>query len=120
MTDLSTILRNLAETPSRIEQAANEVSAKKAALDRAKREAEKARAMAIINHQNSKNQTILNALVDMDSAVDAAEAAVIKAHAEYLIAISKHEREKDNFDAAKKESNLIEAEMRSFSSQRQQ
>ncbi|MDB5344211.1 MAG: hypothetical protein JWP89_2588 [Schlesneria sp.] len=120
MTDLSDIHRTLAETPSLIEQAANEVATQRAALDRAKREAEKARAMATINHQNAKNQTILQALVDLDSGVGSAEAAVIEAHGAYLAAIARHERCKDDFDAAKKESNLIEAEMRSFSSQRHQ
>jgi hypothetical protein len=120
MIDLSTIHTTLAETPSLIEQAANEVASKKAALDKAKREAEKARAMATVNHQNAKNQAILQALVDLDTGVDLAEAAVIEAHGAYLSAIARHERNKDEFDAAKKESNLIEAEMRSFGSQRHQ
>lgn len=120
MTDLSSIHQTLAETPSLIEQAANQVAEAKAALDKAKREAEKARAMATVNHQNAKNQTILQALVDLDTGVDQAEAKVIEAHGAYLAAVAGHERAKDDFDAAKKESNLIEAEMRSFGSQRQQ
>jgi len=118
MSDLSTIHQTLARTPSLIEQAANEVALKKAALDRAKREAEKARAMAVINHQDAKNQTILQALVDLDTGVGLADAAVIEAHGAYLSSIARHERCKDDFDAAKKESNLIEAEMRSFAGQR--
>jgi hypothetical protein len=108
----------LSEGPSRIEQAAKAVAEARAALDRSKRACDKARAMATINHQTAKNQTILNALVENDSLVDQAEAEVIKCHAEYLIAQSKHELAKDQFDAAKKESNLMEAEMRSFASQR--
>jgi hypothetical protein len=116
--DLQAIHTTLAQAPSRIESAARDVAEKRNALHHARIAAEKARAMATINHQNAKNQMVLSALVETDTSVGEAEAKVIEAHGEWLIAFSKHERAKDEFDAAKKESNLMEAEMRSFPSQR--
>ncbi len=116
--DLQTIHEQLAHGPSLIEQAAVLVAQKKEALDRARRAAEKARAEATITHQGAKNQTLLQALVESSWQVDKADAEVITANSEYLIAVSKHERAKDEFDAAKKNSNLMEAEMRSFASGR--
>lgn len=116
--ELSEIQTALAEGAHKIFAAAMEVQEKRTNLDRAKREVDKARAMAVINNQNAKNQTVLNALVENDTAVSSAENEVITAHGDYLSAIARHEREKDTFDAAKKAANMIEAEMRSFGSQR--
>ena len=60
---------------------------------------------------------LMQANVEIDPVVDRMEAAVITATSEWMIAVSKWERQKDEFDAAKKNANLIEAEMRSFASQ---
>lgn len=114
--EMPAIHKALEECPDAIQKAAVKVSEAKAALDNAKRAAEKARAMAVINNQNAKNQTVLNALVENDSLVEQAEAEIIRCNAEYLIALSKHEKEKDTFDSAKKEANIIVVQMRSFPS----
>ena len=116
--DLSSIHESLAQGPALIEQAALKVSETRTALEQAKREVEKAKARATIRNQDAKNQSILNAHVIMDPEVDAAEAQAIKCHADYLVAVSRHERAKDEFDSAKKNSNLLEAEMRSYQGNR--
>lgn len=117
--DLSTLHDRLSTGPSLIEKAAQDVSEKRKALDTAKKDLERSKALVIVREGGkAKNQSILNANVVMDPEVDKAEAKVIEAHANYLIAMSKHDRQKDDFDAAKKHSNLMEAEMRSFGSQR--
>jgi len=111
--ELAAIHKALEECPDAIQKAAEKVAEAKKALDNAKRNAEMARATATINNQNAKNQMILNALVENDSGVREAEAEIIRCNAEYLIEISKHEAEKDRFDSAKKEANMIVAEIRS-------
>lgn len=114
MPEISSVLSALSQCPALIQEEAKKVVEATTAHDRAKRAVEKARAMAIINHQNAKNQMVLSALVDNDPAVDEAEAAVTKAKGDYLSAVAAHERQKDEFDSAKKQANLLEAEMRSF------
>lgn len=113
------IHRTLAEGPSAIEQAANVVAQKKADLDNAKRQLGKAEAVATFaNRDTAKNQSILQAIVTLDPDVDREGAAVVLAQKDYLLAVARHERAKDDFDAAKKQANMMEAEMRSFGSQR--
>lgn len=120
MPDLNDILGTLAQAPSLIEQAANEVAAKKASLDSAKRGVERARALATIKRKDDKNQMLMKANVEIDPVVDRMEAAVITATSDWMIAVSKWERQKNEFDAARKEANLIETEMRLTGSSQQQ
>ena len=117
--DIQSIHKALAEGPHNIQQAAESVVQAKQALDLAKREVERSKANVIVSKGDSaKNTTILNALVVMDEAVGLAEATVIEKNAAYMMAVARHERAKDEFDSAKKNANLMEAEMRSFASGR--
>lgn len=112
--DLSTIHQRLEQGPSDIETAANAVVVAKRALDEAKKQVERAKASVTIREGSAaKNQSILNALVVMDPDVDQAEAAVIQKNADYLMAVARHERQKDEFDAVRKQANLLETSIRS-------
>lgn len=111
--ELSTIHQRLSEGPSLIESAAQLVAERKRALDEAKRQVEKAKASAVLQHQDAKNQSVLNAHVVNDPAVDAAEAEAIKAHGEYLVAVAKHDRQVNEFDAVRKQANLVDSSIRS-------
>lgn len=117
--DLSSIHESLAKSPHKIEQAALDIVLKKQALDQAKRQLERCKANVIISKGDSaKNQSVLNALVISDPDVERWEGAVIEANAAHMMAIARHEKARDEFDSTKKNANLIEAEMRSFSTGR--
>lgn len=113
--DISTIHQRLENGPNNIYRAALDAVEKKKQHDLAKRAIEKAKAAVIIAKGNeAKNQSVLNAYVIMNPAVDEAEANAIAKNADYLMAEALREKEQNVFDAVKKECNLLEAEMRNF------
>lgn len=108
------ILSTLENSPALIAAEAEKVANARKELDTAKHRLEVERANATIRHAGEKNQSITNARVDADDAVQKAEALVIDRSAAYEIAKIQHDKVSNDFIASRKLAAVDEAEWRAI------
>lgn len=99
---MTNVLAILQDSPALLASAAEELARCRKAVELATHHWGVARSAATINHQEAKNQTILNALVNNDLQVQRHAIEIIEAEAAYQVAKIKHDEIYNRFISARK------------------